>query len=191
MKFEISLAGKHQIENAAVALEVLEVLREKGFPVAEEKEREGMAETRWPGRFTVIGRKPYFIVDGAHNEDAAGKLAESLKAYFPGRRMIYIMGMLKDKEYEKVIARTHFLADQIITITTPDEPRALPAYLLAGEVAKVHAGVTAADSLEEAVEMSCLLAGKEDVIVAFGSLSFLGRLMKIVDNMAGKGNGRK
>ncbi len=191
VKFEISLAGKHQIENAAVALEVLEVLREKGFPVTEEKEREGMAETRWPGRFTVIGRKPYFIVDGAHNEDAAGKLAESLKAYFPGRRMIYIMGMLKDKEYEKVIARTHFLADQIITITTPDEPRALPAYLLAGEVAKVHAGVTAADSLEEAVEMSCLLAGKEDVIVAFGSLSFLGRLMKIVDNMAGKGNGRK
>ena len=47
-------------------------------------------------------------------------------------------------------------------------------------MAKVHPQVTAADSLEEAVEMGCLLAGKEDVIVAFGSLSFLGRLMEIV-----------
>ena len=191
LKFEISLAGCCQIDNAAVALETLEVLREKGFSVAEEKKREGMAETRWPGRFTIIGRRPYFIVDGAHNADAAGKLAESLKAYFPDRRMIYILGVLKDKEYDKVIAQTHFLADQIITVTAPEEPRALPAYLLAGEAAKVHTGVTAADSLEEAVEMSYLLAGKEDVIVAFGSLSFLGRLMKIVDNMAGKGNGRK
>lgn len=191
VKIEISLAGRYQIANAAVALETLEVLREKGFPVAEPKLREGMAQTRWPGRFTVIGRKPYFIVDGAHNADAAGKLAESLREYFPGRRMIYIMGVLKDKEYGKIIELTHSLADQIITVTTPEEPRALPAYLLAGEVAKVHTCVTAADSLEEAVEMSYLLAGKEDVIVAFGSLSFLGRLMKIVDNMAGKGNRRK
>lgn len=191
VKYEISLAGRCQIDNAAAALETLEVLREKGFPVSEEKVREGMAETRWPGRFTIIGRKPYFIVDGAHNADAAEKLAESLKEYFPGRRMLYIMGVLKDKEYGKVIEQTHFLADQIITVTPPDNARALPAYLLAQEAAKVHPNVTAADSLEEAVEMSYLLAGKEDVIVAFGSLSFLGRLMKIVESSAWKGNGRK
>ena len=72
------------------------------------------------------------------------------------------------------------MADQIITVTTPNNPRALPAYELAREVAKVHRNVTAVDSLEEAVEMSRLLAGKDDVIIAFGSLSFLGKLMEIV-----------
>ena len=90
------------------------------------------------------------------------------------------MGVLRDKEYEKIISLTHSLADQIITVTPPDNKRAMSAYDLACEVAKVHPNVTAADSLEEAVEISYLLAGKEDCIVAFGSLSFQGRLMKLL-----------
>ncbi|MBR1853838.1 MAG: hypothetical protein IJ794_11980 [Lachnospiraceae bacterium] len=88
---------------------------------------------------------------------------------------------MRDKEYEKVIAHTEKYADQIITITPPENPRALTAYELAQEIAKVHPAVTAAGSLEEAVEMARLLAGEEDVILAFGSLSYLGRLMKIVE----------
>lgn len=178
-KLELSLAGKYQIENAALAVETVEALGEQGLSVSEEALRLGLSRTQWPGRFTLIGKKPYFIVDGAHNEDAAVRLAESLEFYFTNKRVIYIMGVLKDKEYEKIIASTHALADQIITVTPPGNPRALPAYELARAVAEVHCDVTAADSLEEAVEMSRLLAGKEDVIVAFGSLSFLGRLMKI------------
>lgn len=178
-KLEIALAGKYQVENAALAVETVDALREQGLSVPEEALRLGLFRAVWPGRFTLIGKKPYFIADGAHNEDAAAKLVQSLQFYFTNRRMIYIMGVLKDKEYEKIIALTHALADQIITVTPPGNPRALPAYELARAVAEVHPDVTAADSLEEAVEMSRLLAGKEDVIVAFGSLSFLGRLMEI------------
>lgn len=178
-KLELSLAGKYQIENAALAVETVEALRGQGLSVSEEAVRLGLLRTQWSGRFTLIGKKPYFIVDGAHNEEAAVRLAESLEFYFTNKRVIYIMGVLKDKEYEKIIASTHALADQIITVTPPGNPRALPAYELARAVAEVHCDVTAADSLEEAVEMSRLLAGKEDVIVAFGSLSFLGRLMEI------------
>lgn len=177
---EISLAGQYQIDNGVLALETLKALAEKGFPVREDRLREGFASARWPGRFTVIGKKPYFVVDGAHNEDAARRLAESLRFYFAGKKIIYIMGMFRDKEYEKVIVLTHELADQIITVATPGNPRALSAYELAQAVARYHPNVTAVDSLEEAVEMSYLLAGREDVIVAFGSLSFLGGLMEIV-----------
>lgn len=180
-RLEISLAGQYQIENAVLAVEALDKLGKSGFPVTEEKLRKGLLEAKWPGRFTVLGKKPFFIADGAHNEDAARRLVQSLDFYFPGRRMIYIMGMLRDKEYEKVIALTHSLADQIITVTTPNNPRALSAYELAQAVAKVHPRVTALDSLEEAVEMSGLLAGGKDVIVAFGSLSFMGDLMRIVE----------
>ncbi len=180
-KVEISLAGQYQIDNGVLALEVMRALGEKGYNVAESKLREGFLNARWPGRFSVVGKKPYFIVDGAHNEDAAGRLAQSVEFYFTNRRIIYIMGVLRDKEYEKIIRLTQGLADQIITVAAPDNPRALPAYQLAREIAGVHEKVTAADSLEEAVEMSYLLADKEDVIVAFGSLSFLGRLIKIVE----------
>lgn len=178
---EITLAGKYQIENAVLAIEVIEAIREQGFAVTENALRKGLAETRWPGRFSVVGKKPMFIVDGAHNEDAAKKLAESIEFYFTNKRIIYIMGILKDKEYERIIDLTHTYADQIITVTPPENPRAMHAYELAQEIVKVHPGVTAVDSLEEAVEMSYLLAEKEDVIIAFGSLSYLGRLMGIVE----------
>lgn len=179
---EIRLAGKFQIDNAVLAIETVNALQELGFQITEKVLRKGLADTVWKGRFTVLSRKPYFIADGAHNEDAARKLANSIEFYFTNKRIIYIMGILKDKEYEKIIGLTHRYADQIITVTPPDNPRAMHAYALAQEIVKVHPQVTAVDSLEEAVEMSYLLAGKDDVIIAFGSLSYLGRLIKIVEN---------
>ena len=91
------------------------------------------------------------------------------------------MGVLKDKEYEKVIAETYAYADQIIAVTPPENPRALPALELAQVLKEYHPGVTVAGSVEEAVEMAYLLAGKEDVIISFGSLSYLGRLTEILN----------
>lgn len=180
-QLEIHLAGTVQPENALLAIETARVLQQKGYHITENAIRKGLKETVWLGRFSVIGRKPLFVADGAHNEDAARKLARSIEFYFTNRRIIYIMGILRDKEYEKVIGLTHHYADQIITITPPDNPRAMGAYELAQEIAKVHTNVTAVDSLEEAVEMARLLAGPEDVILAFGSLSYLGRLIRIVE----------
>ncbi|MGN1148130.1 MAG: bifunctional folylpolyglutamate synthase/dihydrofolate synthase [Lachnospiraceae bacterium] len=177
---EITLAGKHQIENAALAVEVIGQLALCGFPVSEKQLRKGLLETVWPGRFQIVAKRPLFILDGAHNEDAAKKLAESIRFYFTNKRIIYIMGILKDKEYEKVIAETYAYAEQIITVTPPDNPRALPALTLAQAVKEYHPHVTAAGSLEEAVEMAYLLAGKDDVIISFGSLSYLGRMMDIL-----------
>ena len=178
---EIGLAGKHQIANAVLAIEVIKALEQTGYVVAEKALRKGLLETRWLGRFSLIGKKPFFVVDGAHNEDAAKKLAESIEFYFTNKRIIYIMGILRDKEYEKIIALTHSYADMILTVATPNQARTMSSYELATEVAKVHPNVTAVDSLEEAVEIAYLLAGKEDVILAFGSLSFTGKLINIVE----------
>lgn len=195
-KLEISLAGQFQIANACLAIDACREISRKGYPVSEEAIREGLKETRWDGRLTVIQKKPLFVIDGAHNEDAAEKLSKSIEFYFTNRRLIYIMGVLRDKDYDRIIELTSRFADQIITITPPNNPRALPALDLAKEVAKVHAAVTAAGSLEEAVEMASLLAGKDDVILAFGSLSYLGKLMDIVGygilkKPKGNGRGRK
>ncbi len=179
---EISLAGACQIDNAVLAVEAIKALRDCGFRVSDEALREGLKKTVWVGRFSVIAKKPLFLVDGAHNEDAAIKLAQSVRFYFTNKKIIYIMGILKDKEYEKMIANTYAYAEQIITVTTPNNPRALPAYELAKVVKEYHPHVTAVDSLQEAVEMSYLLADKDSVILAFGSLSYLGELIEIVQN---------
>lgn len=187
----ISLAGKHQIVNAAAAVEAIEVLNQigkAGIQILDSALERGLLTAKWQGRFEVIAKKPLFVADGAHNEDAARKLADSIRFYFTNRRVIYIMGVLKDKEYEKMIAETYAYAEQIITITAPDNPRALPALELAQAVREYHPNVTAADSLEEAVEMAYLLAEKEDVIISFGSLSYQGRLMEIVEKRKGTKN---
>ena len=132
----------------------------------------------------MIAKRPLFIADGAHNEDAAVKLAESIRFYFTNRKIIYIMGMLRDKEYDKVIRATFPLASHIITVTPPIGDRALPALDLAQAAREYHGAVTAADSVQEAVEIAYLLVGKDKdtVIIAFGSLSYLGELMDVVEH---------
>lgn len=182
IKYEIPLLGSYQIENAVLAITALKWLSQNGYAMLTDGViQKGLLGTVWKGRFSVIGKKPYFITDGAHNVAAAEKLAETIRFYFTNRRIVYIMGMFRDKEYEKVIRITAPLASQIITVAAPGNPRALPALELAEAVRKVNSNVTNADSLEEAVEMSYLFADKDSVIIAFGSLAFLGKLMTIVE----------
>ncbi len=178
---EIALSGEYQFINAVAALEVVEALRKKGYQIPEEAVRSGLKETVWKGRFTVVAREPYVIVDGAHNRDAAKRLRETIEQYLSDKRLIYIMGVLADKEYERVIEETVSFASEIVTVMTPDNERALPAEKLAEAVAKYHVPVQAAESIADAVERAYALARKEDVILAFGSLSYLGELIRQVE----------
>lgn len=180
-KIEISLLGKHQISNCILAICVLEKLTDLGFSISTEQMLAGLKKAEWQGRFSILAQNPLFLIDGAHNEDAAEKLAESIQMYFTNKKIIYIMGVLRDKEYEKIIKATYSFAAHIITVTTPNNPRAMHAYDLAQVVKEYHPSVTVADSLEEAVEVSYLLADKDSVILAFGSLSYLGDLSRIVE----------
>lgn len=177
---EISLSGEYQFANAALALEVLEALRGKGYEIPEKAVREGLRTTVWNGRFTVVAEEPYFIVDGAHNRDAAEKLKDTIEKYLSGKRLIYIMGVLADKEYEVVVQKTVPYASEVLTIMTPDNPRALPAEALADTIRPYNSHVQTAGSPEEAVEKAYAMAEKEDVILAFGSLSYLGELVRCV-----------
>ena len=179
-KCRIHISGVWQPENAAVAIEAACQLQNMGYHIPKEAVYQGLKNARWPGRFTILSKNPLFIMDGAHNEDAAKKLRKSFETYLKGKPLIFIIGVLKDKEYDKILMHTADLASQIITVTPPENPRALGAYELAKAAEKYCPGVTMADSLEEAVEMASLLAGKECAIIAFGSLSYLGKLEAVV-----------
>ena len=93
------------------------------------------------------------------------------------------MGMFKDKQYEEIAAMMAPIANQIVAMETPDNPRALAAQELAQVLRKHNPNVTVASSLQDAVDKGFALANKEDVIVAFGSLSFTGELTEIVNNI--------
>ena len=177
-QIKLSLLGYFQPENAATALLVLEELKKQGVLLRDDGIRKGLEKAYWPGRFEVIGRNPVFITDGAHNPDAVAKLMATLDLYFTNRRIIYIMSVLKDKEYSTMLELSAKRAAAIITVTSPMRERALPALDLAMAIRPYNPNVTAVDSVEEAVEMALLMAGREDVILGFGSLSYLGALKK-------------
>ena len=180
-KLVIHLAGVYQIENAAVAVEAVEALRSVGYVISKEALYEGMARTVWRGRFTCIGKSPLFFIDGAHNEDAAQKLAGSLKYYFPGKKLFYIMGVFKDKEYEKVIGITAPYAGHVTAVETPGNSRALPREELKKAWEKWNVPVDTADTIYDGVKKNLELADEDDVIIAFGSLSFLGEVEKALN----------
>lgn len=184
-KLKIHLAGTHQIENAVLAVEVILELRKIGIDISDKAIYKGLEDTVWQGRLEVLGKKPLFVIDGAHNEGAARQLVSSIEAYFKNKRMIFIIGVLKDKEYEKILSMTAKYAEHILTITPPENPRALSAIELAMAAREYHSQVTNLSSLEEAVEVSHLLADKDTVILCFGSLSFLGAIKKIYANCTG------
>ena len=177
----ISLAGSYQIKNAALALEGVEALRKLGYALSDQQVREGLLHTAWRGRFTTLRRDPTVIIDGAHNPAAALELKESLERYFPGKMLYFVMGMLKDKDYAQVIDLTAPLARHIITVETPGNPRAMPARELAEAVGKVNPSVEWADSVAHGVEKALAMAGKEDAVIVFGSLSFLGEAADAVN----------
>ena len=176
----LGLSGSFQAENAAVACEVIYALRDQGYVISEEALEKGLAHTRWPGRFTCISREPLVIVDGAHNEEAALQLRETISQCLPGKRQIHIMGVFRDKEYEKIAAIVATMADKVYAVDLPDPDRTLPAEELAATLRQYCGKVEKCSGIDDAVKKALSEAGKEDVVLAYGSLSYLGRVMEIV-----------
>jgi dihydrofolate synthase/folylpolyglutamate synthase len=181
---ETKLAGSYQLRNAALAAETALVLLPelivKDTKMDDEQLKsivqQGIAEAAWPGRFEVIGRAPLFIIDGAHNEDAAKSLARTIQNCFTNTSLTYIIGVLADKEHEKMLKTLLPYADMVYTVT-PDNPRALDAKALAKEAAKFHDHVICCASVQEAVDLALSHAKEAGTpIVAFGSLSYLNDL---------------
>ncbi len=176
---EISLLGIHQIKNAVMSILACEMLREKGLNISESTIREGLAATKWPGRFEVIKEVPLFVIDGAHNTEGAKALAENIKTYFFGKKIIFIIGVLKDKDYLKIIETVAPFAKRFITVT-PKSSRSLSAAEL-GKIVNTYCKDTiVSGTINEAVEIALKMANEEDIICAFGSLYYIGEIREIL-----------
>lgn len=173
-----SMAGSYQIRNAALSAEVAAFCLEQLKPEIPAEQRkclicDGIARTVWQGRFEVIGREPLFVLDGAHNEDAAYCLEKTVQNCFTNTKLVYIIGVLADKEHEKMLRIMLPHAKTVYTVT-PHNPRALEAESLADEAVAFCESVRACKSVEEAVTSALKDAERLQLpVLAFGSLSYL------------------
>lgn len=183
--YHISMAGGAQVYNAATAIEALEAFNDiaadyKLKKIDKDTVRKGLAKTFWPGRFTVIGSEPLFIADGAHNEDAWCRLSEDINKYFTNRKIIFIIGVLKDKEYDRMLDILTPFMKHAITLTS-NSPRALDGRTLAGLIGERNVAAEYSESISDAIDRALEIADQESdsVIIACGSLSFIGDIIRV------------
>lgn len=172
-----TLGGIWQRENLSLALAVLKLLEESGYPITKEAVQSGIAKTIWHGRYEVLQTEPLFIIDGAHNPIAAKRLKETIEKDFTNREIIYIIGVLADKEHEKMLRLLLPGAKAVFTVT-PDSPRALGGEILAKEAQKYADNIWHVPDIGKAVKMAKETAKESDVILAVGSLSYLKEVKK-------------
>ena len=175
----LHLLGTHQLHNAALVIETIGVLRQKGWSIPESALREGLSSARWEARFELLHSHPTVIADGAHNPQCVEALARSLDEYLPGQKVIFLVGVLADKDYEAMLARLLPYGKKFFCLT-PDSPRALGAddlsAYLRGKGADAVSCATAEDGVRRAIEES----GGETPVVACGSLYLMGEVRDTV-----------
>ena len=170
--------GKYQVQNALCVIEAVKQLEKQGYAISKKQLKQGLEKAEWEGRFSILNEQPLLVIDGAHNEDAAKKLRETLEMGFTKYKIIYIIGVLADKEHEKMLKQMLPLAEKVFTVT-PHNPRAMNGKELAKEALKYHKDVTFVPKIKEAVDMAMKEAKEEQkMILAFGSLSYLGEVKK-------------
>lgn len=169
----IPLAGRFQLNNAAVVLDTLDVMKEKGCHISEQAIRDGLKKTVWPGRFEVLSREPIFIVDGAHNPNGVKAFSDCLEEYFSGEKLSFIMGVMADKDYTDMIKEVLPFVKRFICVT-PENPRAMLSSDLKRNIEIVFAGeVLDAGSVENGISLAL---GFNEPVCAFGSLYMVGKI---------------
>lgn len=169
----LPLAGRYQLNNAAVVLTAVEVLKNRGWALPDAAVREGLAKTRWPARFELLRRDPVFLVDGGHNPHGVHATAESLARLFPGKKIYFVVGVMADKDVESILGIVVPMAAKFFTVK-PNNPRAMDAEQLAQRICALGAAAQACGSVQDGVARALETAGQDDVICALGSLYMSG-----------------
>jgi dihydrofolate synthase/folylpolyglutamate synthase len=176
----IGLLGSHQAENAAVAIASVEELIGRGYDIKEEAIREGLRKVKWPGRLQIVGKRPYIVLDGAHNPDSMEKLVRALDEVFPGVRRIAIFGAMKDKDIRGMISLLRPAISYLIATRIKSQRSAGQSDI--SSLAK-ELGITdicETSELSEAMERAYKISNPDDLILITGSLYLVGEALEMM-----------
>lgn len=175
----LPLAGSHQVKNAANVLTVVEVLKGEGFAIPDRAVRQGIERTVWPARFERLSRSPDFILDGGHNPQCVQAAVQALQDYYPGKKVVFLTGMMKDKDSAAMLAKMAEVAKAFVCLHA-DSERAFGAQELAREIENtLSLAAYPAASTQEGCALAQRLAGEQGVVCALGSLYLAGEIRAV------------
>ena len=173
---EISMIGLHQAENAICALAAIKILEDKkAITLSGQQVYNGLRQARQTGRLEILAEDPYIIIDGAHNEAGAAALAEVIRTHFKGKRVLLVLGMLKDKRTDRILHELLQLSEDII-VTEPDNPRRMTADELGAIINARHRTCVIRPGIPEAVDYAMTHKNHYDAVVFAGSLYLIGKV---------------
>lgn len=179
--YDLLLEGQYQQDNANLAANACRVLAKAGLNITEDNIREGLGNTRWPYRMECISKKPLIYLDGAHNPGAAIRLEEAIQTKFSGEKIILILGIFKDKNYDFIVSKLVPYASKIILLELPNKVRTLDIaglYECASKYAPDSTDIIRVKSIEEGSEEAINSIKNDEMILACGSLSYLAEIKK-------------
>ena len=174
-EYRLALLGRHQLHNAATVLETVAALREGGWTIPEQAVRQGLETVKWPARLEVMQRQPLFLIDGGHNPPCAEALSDSLRELLGGKKAVFLLGVLADKDYPRMMELLLPLAQEFICLT-PLSDRALSGEELAAFLREKGAAATACGDSPAGLQAAFDAAGQDGAVVAFGSLYLVGAI---------------
>lgn len=180
-KLSLALLGDHQMENAVTAVLTIEVLETLGWSITPEEIRKGLESVRWPGRLEFLKLKSPVLLDGAHNPAGAKVLAEAIPKYFQYDRLIFILGVLADKDKNEIINYLGPLGDVFI-VTKPPNIRAGHWDDLIQLLKKYDKELLVEENNHQAIDLAFNFAQARDLIIITGSLYLLGESREYVLN---------
>lgn len=164
------LAGEHQIENASVALGIVESLVEKGIPISLKAIQNGFLHVKWPCRLELINENPKIVVDGAHNPHSAVALVKSVKNLFPLNRIVLVIGVSGNKDLNGLVEALDQLCPAFTVTTRSRHARATDPTKISAVFTKLGKKSTITDNVSNAVTIAQNFASKNDVVLVTGSL---------------------
>jgi dihydrofolate synthase/folylpolyglutamate synthase len=176
---KIPLLGDHQLENAAVALAVIEALISLGTGISSQNIAQGFSQVSWPGRLQILSREPMIVVDGAHNTYSMSKLVGTVKKYFDYERCFIIFGTSCDKDTAGMAQELQTLSQHII-ITSSSHPRAASISAVAEKFNTLGVKAMSVGNVTEALSKALELAKKTDLILITGSLFVVGEAIDYI-----------
>ncbi len=180
-RWRLPFVGEHQVQNAAVAIGMLNELRKKGFVISEQAMRRGLKLTRWPGRFEIASRKPVWILDGAHNPESTELLVRTFRRVFSRFKVVLIWGVSEDKD-RAGMARQLRKISRVVIATRARHPRAHTFSV--AELAQWFSGqeIILEPDVARAVALAQQSVGPQEIVLVTGSLFVVGEVRKLCIN---------
>lgn len=175
---ELSLPGRHQVQNAAAAIETADLLRAAGVEIPIDAVLRGLREVEWPGRLELLQGRPRMLLDGAHNPDGARCLRSYLDE-FCGGPVTLVFGAMADKDLEG-IADALFTVARTIVLTRVRDRRAATGAQIGKFALDSFRNVIFTESVPQAISWARALTPPDGLICVAGSLHLVGEVKALM-----------